>query len=306
MKPTPMKTKIVYAVISGTDDYYLEQLIFSIMSLKRYNPTAYIEVVTDDATKRSLTEWRAILCQMVDYLNIVDMPQGFNKMKRSRYIKTNLRLLTKGDYLFLDTDTVICGSLASVDGFKGDLMMVADCNDNLYLQDNLIISRCDIIGFMDMSGKSYYNSGVMLVKDSAVCHDFYRAWYSNWLQSVARGVNLDQPALNFTNHQFGDVVQELPGRWNCQVFFYGLNCLYKSNVIHYAGGGNNERMLDIYRTIRNDGYHSKVLEKYIKHPRTLFYMFLTSNDTNIKNRIMVSLNVRFHALYKLISYFYNH
>ena len=56
--------------------------------------------------------------------------------------------------------------------------------------------------------------------------------------------------------------------------------------------------LDIYRTIRNDGYHSKVLEKYIKHPRTLFYMFLTSNDTNIKNRIMVSLNVRFHALYK--------
>ena len=80
MKPTPMKTKIVYAVISGTDDYYLEQLIFSIMSLKRYNPTAYIEVVTDDATKRSLTEWRAILCQMVDYLNIVDMPQGFNKM----------------------------------------------------------------------------------------------------------------------------------------------------------------------------------------------------------------------------------
>ena len=33
MKPTPMKTKIVYAVISGTDDYYLEQLIFSIMSL---------------------------------------------------------------------------------------------------------------------------------------------------------------------------------------------------------------------------------------------------------------------------------
>ncbi len=306
MSQASLKTKFVYSFISGKDDYYLEQLIFSILSLRRYNPTAYVEVLTDDETKRSLTEWRSILYELIDCLNIVDIPRHLDKMKRSRYIKTKLRLLTKGDYLFLDTDTVICGKLSSIEDYTEHIMMVADCNDSLYLKDSQIINRCEIIGFKDMAGRPYYNSGVMRVKDSEFCNSFYRAWHSNWLDSVSKGVSLDQPALNFTNHEFGNDVQELPGRWNCQVFFSGLNCLYESNIIHYAGGGNNERMIEIYRTIRQAGIHSEVLRKYINHPRTLFYMYLTSNDTNMKNRIMILLNVKFHSIYKLIGYFNRH
>ena len=166
MSQASLKTKFVYSFISGKDDYYLEQLIFSILSLRRYNPTAYVEVLTDDETKRSLTEWRSILYELIDCLNIVDIPRHLDKMKRSRYIKTKLRLLTKGDYLFLDTDTVICGKLSSIEDYTEHIMMVADCNDSLYLKDSQIINRCEIIGFKDMAGRPYYNSGVMRVKDS--------------------------------------------------------------------------------------------------------------------------------------------
>lgn len=298
-----MNTKIVYSLISGPDDFYLEQLILSVHSLRRYNPTAFVEVVTDDQTEKGLIGWRSILRQMVECINIADVPQEFNNMKRSRYLKTNLRSIIKGNYLFLDTDTIICGNLATIDDFRGDIMMVADCNDAIDLQDNEVLKRCETIGFKDMLGKAYYNSGVMLVKDSETCHDYYKRWYSNWLISVNRGINLDQPSLNFTNHQFGDIVQELPGLWNCQIFFSGLTCLHQSNVIHYAGGGSNDRMIEIYKLIRTEGVLSKKLKKYIAHPRTTFYMYLTSNDRNIKNKIMLTLNVKYHRLYNLIEKF---
>lgn len=299
----PMNTKIVYTFISGPDDFYLEQLMLSVLSLKEYNPSAFVEVVTDDLTEKTLTGWRAELRNMVDCITTVSVPQDYNSMKRSRFLKTNLRSMVKGNYLFIDTDTVICGSLSSIDEFKHDIMMTADCNEALELHDDVVLERCERVGFTDMSGRPYYNSGVMYVKDSAICHDLYRQWYSNWLKSVSKGVNLDQPSFNFTNHQCGDVVKEMPGEWNCQVFFNGLSCLHKSKVIHYAGGGGSERMKEIYRIIRTKGVHAKELGSFIKKPRTSFYMYLTSNDQNIKNRIMLLLNVKFNSLYRLITKF---
>lgn len=296
-----MKTKVVYSFISSPDDYYLEQLILSVTSLKKYNPDAFIEIVTDSTTERGFIGWRAKIRQMVNNITVVDMPREFNNMVRSRFLKTRLRSLVKGNYLFMDTDTIICGDLSSVDDLRGDLMMVADCNDSISLRDNDVVNKCKKAGFDDMYGKPYYNSGVIFVKDSKVCHEFYDEWHSNWVNSMANGVNFDQPSMNYTNHKFNDIIQELPGLWNCQIYFNGFHCLHNANVIHYAGGGGNARMLEIYKVIRTEDILPKLITDYIRRPRTSFYLYLTSNDLNIKNRMMLIFKIKNPRLYKLIA-----
>lgn len=296
-----MKTKVVYSLISSPDDFYLEQLILSVISLKQYNPDAFIEIVTDATTERGLKGWRSNIRHMVNNITVVDVPCHFNNMLRSRYLKTKLRSIIKDNYLFLDTDTIICDNLASIDDLKDDLMMVSDYNDSNCLTDSEVVKKCKQAGFNDMYGKSYFNSGVMFVKDSKTCHEFYEEWHSNWLVSSANGINFDQPSLNFTNHRFNDIIQELSGTWNCQIYFNGFHCLHNSHVIHYAGGGNNVRLLEIYKMIRTEEPLPRILKNYLKHPRTSFYLYLTSNDQNIKNRMILLLKIKYPRLYKLIA-----
>lgn len=49
-----MKTKIVYVLVSDEKDLYLEQAWLSVYSLRLHNPTAYVVVLMDDNTERSL------------------------------------------------------------------------------------------------------------------------------------------------------------------------------------------------------------------------------------------------------------
>ena len=103
-----MKTKIVYVVISTDNDIYLEQAWISAYSVKYYNPTAFITFVTDEDTYKGIVSSdRKNILQIVDEIIPIPLEKGLSNMKRSRWIKTNLRNLIKGDFLFIDTDLEI-------------------------------------------------------------------------------------------------------------------------------------------------------------------------------------------------------
>ena len=109
-----MKTKIVYVVVSDEHDIYLEQACLSMHSLRLYNPDAMITVVLDKHTNATICGKRSII---LDYVSekIVINPEGkFSKMQLSRFIKTNLRKYVIGDFLFIDSDTIITSSLADM------------------------------------------------------------------------------------------------------------------------------------------------------------------------------------------------
>lgn len=296
-----MRTKIVYCIISSENDCYLEQLVLSIYSLRKKNNKVYIEVVTDNATCESLVGWRKALHSIVDYINIVEIPQKYNKVQCSRFLKTNLRNIVSGDFLFIDTDTVICSKLNGIDYFQGDILLVADCNGNVKLTENATIAKCQKAGFEDMANKPYFNSGVMLVKDTAANHEFYEQWFLNWEKSISNGVNLDQPALNYTNYKNGCIIRELDGGWNCQIYFNGWEYLSKSKILHYAGGGQNQRINEIYRIIRECGSNDPRLQTYLKYPRTRLYSYLTNNDMTFKSKLVVKCKIFFPFMYKMLT-----
>ena len=274
-----MKTRVVYTLVSDAADSYLEQLMVSAYSLQSHNPSVDIVIVTDRTTCQSLTGDRANIKEFANEVVEVDTPFPTNKMLSSRYLKTNLRNLISGDYLFIDCDTIICESLDNIDYFEGDIGMVSDLNATNSLTDSNIITKCERAGFVGMEGKPYFNSGVIFARDTDMAHEFYSLWYESWKISVTNGVPNDQPALCAANIQQGYPVRELSGEWNCQFKFYGSAFLNVAKIMHYFSNTEYAQppysQRRIFEYVKEKGCIDSSVEKLILNPRTIFYTALT-------------------------------
>ena len=282
-----MKTKCVYALTSDQTDFFLEQLLVSSFSLRHHNPEVHITVVMDSITAGTLDDVRSNINDAVNEIIIVETDDSYSKVERSRYLKTNLRNLVKGDSLFIDCDTVICGALESIDSFDGEIGMVADSNGNLALEDEAILARCSKAGFDGMRGNPYYNSGVVFAKDSQIVHDFYNQWFSNWKHSISKGIKYDQPALCYTNLMMGLPIKELPGIWNCQFKMKGYHLLKDALIMHYfSNNGDNSMTWPLslfFEEIKRRGTIEGKIKDIIDHPRTLLYsLFSMRTATSLR------------------------
>lgn len=232
-----MKTKIVYAVVSDETDIFLEQALLSIFSLKKYNTNAFVELVIDQETNESIIGKRSEIKKFVNKIKVVEVPNKYSKGQKSRWIKTNLRNLIEGDFLFIDTDTIITDSLEEIDNFDGDIGAVKDKHAPVkYNKDKnklFLWSKQD--GWTYSDELDYFNSGVMFVRDCEFTHDFYREWNKRWqICSTKYQRFFDQSPFAATNEFYLYPIKELAGEWNCQPT-NGLSYLYKAKIMHYWG-----------------------------------------------------------------------
>ena len=277
-----MGIKYIYVLVSDEGDFYLEQALISIYSLRFYNRDCFIELVIDKDTASSLVGSRSKIRSYVTSVKEVDVPCEYNKKLKSRYIKTHLRSYVRGTYLFIDCDTVICDKLNLGEDGEVELAAVADMNQSLHLYDQSVVSRCEAAGFNNLEGQPYFNSGVMFVKDTPNTHLFYKEWFENWKSSVAKGVAFDQPALCQTNVQFGKPIQELPGIWNCQFKMGGYPYLRDAKIIHYYSNNGESRLSPqvemLFSRIKASGVIDEGIMNLVHKPKTLFYSYLDMNQ----------------------------
>ena len=111
-----MKTPIVYVLISSEQDYFLEEFWVSLFSLRQFHPKDKVIVVTDEPTSHRIDD-RPELKEMISEVIIVPLPDEYNGRLRSRTLKTTVRNIIDGDFLTIDTDTVICKPLDEVDPY---------------------------------------------------------------------------------------------------------------------------------------------------------------------------------------------
>jgi len=271
-----MKTKIVYTLVSSPSDSYLEQALISVHSLRMWNPDVIVEMVVDESTYVSLEGNRAKIVGYVNKVRKVETPHGYNNVQKSRYLKTNLRKFVKGDFLFIDCDTIICDSLAEIDEVDADIAMVADLNGDLLLKDPNTLQKYRDAGFGDATGLPYFNSGVIFARDTEMVHKFYVDWYDNWCKSDCNGVKYDQPALCVTNANHGLVIKELSGTWNCQFKMCGFPYLKKAKIMHYYSNNGETAsfftlpMDVLYQQVREEGI-TPLVEKLLCNARQDFY-----------------------------------
>lgn len=276
-----MKTKIVYCLVSDNRDYYYEQLLVSLHSLRLHNPQAKVEVVCDVDTYTTLNDNRRGIYNYDINVLSVDTPADWSKMQRSRYLKTHLRTLTQNDYLFIDTDTVICSSLGFIDDIPYEIAAVKDSHVERPLPrrsqcrhetERWIWREAQKVG-ADIEGLWQYNSGVMLVRDTPRAHELYERWASHYQSQLQFGVKVDQLPLLLSNHEMDNVISPLDPRLNCQVSFQeGRSAVAKAAIIHYFPSQNKTLLSSpwILDPIKETGLITAPLLRIISQPAQFF------------------------------------
>lgn len=279
-----MNTKIVYALVSNDNDIYLEQTLVSIYSLRLYNSDAKVILVVDEDTDKTIHGKRSEILKYIDEKIIIKVPKQYTQIQRSRFLKTTLRQHIIGDYLFIDSDTIITSELNGIDTFPYEIGAVKDYHLNLKEIPGLkeIQRRAKIINW-NITDKDiiYFNSGVIIAKDTPCVHQLYATWHSIWLESIEKKLNFDQPSLGKANAECNYPIKEIDGIWNCQILMRGLKYLHKAHIIHYFSSMSSFAYdsqqpiyffltKGIFHEIKDLGYIPETLIKQIKNAQSAF------------------------------------
>lgn len=250
-----MKTKIVYVVASLDKDIYMEQAIVSAWSARYYNPDCQIEMVCDQDTFATLES--GIRAQYKNLFNKIHkrrfLPEQDMK-ERSRWMKTSVRDIVHGDYLYLDTDTVVCADLSYVDDFDFEIGMVLDCNCQFRsgVAYEWVVPKMKEMYNMDVSDEvQYYNSGVMFVRDCQNTHEFCQHWNELWKYSFRSfDDKRDQQPLMKANKDMNYLIKELSGDLNCQVAL-SIQYLHTAHVVHFFNNmlGRSEDLSPLFKDL---------------------------------------------------------
>lgn len=276
-----MKTKIIYCLVSNNEDYYYEQLLISLCSLRKHNPDAIVEVVCDKETFATLEGVRRYIYDYDVKVIPIDTPRGWKNWEKSRFLKTNLRKLTKGDYLFLDVDTVVCASLDCVDELTCEVAAVKDGhfetaippyskrnNDSeKWIWNNAKNANVNVEGLW------HFNSGVMYVKECKKAHELYSVWHKKYSAQLKYGVRVDQLPLLLSNAEMNNIISVLDASLNCQVFYdAGKTILPYAKIVHYYSIQLNTILSNswIIDPIKETGKINSFIQHIIDNPCDFF------------------------------------
>lgn len=274
-----MNTQIVYAIISTDKDVYLEELWASLFSLRIYHSEAKVRVLTDEPTAQRINN-RPTLRTMINNVIVIDVPNHYSAKERSRQIKTTVRNIIDGPYLFIDTDTIICKPLDTIDTLTCDIAAVPDghlpLNEHAFRAS--VYSNVQKIFNEDVHDSQFwFNSGVMYVADNETTRRFYQRWNENWTYSCfQRGNSQDQPALVKTDKELGYIIKPLPDIYNCQLAL-SLKYYADAAIVHFwhmdfiADQSYSPFMgLSVYREIKEHGSITPHVEELIRHCKSSF------------------------------------
>ncbi|MBO7512287.1 MAG: hypothetical protein J6T54_04870, partial [Fibrobacter sp.] len=152
------------------------------------------------------------------------------------YLKTVMRNVIDGDFLYMDSDIAIVGDLSIPEEWKGGIYAVLDFHTNLSKAINRkkVLNNAKMMGFSPILNDEIFNGGVMFAADTPEAHKFFETWHELWLYCVSKNFPYDMASLAETNFKFGYVTQKMPGGWNCQLA-YGNRFLPTAKVLHFFG-----------------------------------------------------------------------
>ena len=280
-----MKTKLVYVLTCAPEATYIEQALMAVFSARHWNPDAHIVLMVDDKTDALLTGKRGEILNYISEKIVVPFEdESLTPMYRSRWIKTQVRQLIKGDFLFVDSDTICQRPLSDIDNF--------DCEVGAVLESHLPVNEfCDSlhrsaqnanekIGVDIDAEKLYYSSGVLLVKDTRKTHKLYELWHRYWKEGNDIGLKIDQPSLAKANRETGHIIQQIPDSYNC-ILFTRPPFVREAHILHIAAYQNPSFLFTnkVLNYVKENGIGNEWLQKMILNPCATMMPF----DYNLKH-----------------------
>ena len=273
--------KVLYVLIADGNNFFAEQCYLSIKSLKKYNSNVSVARLTDEDTFRYISDSAKYVLEEVDDIITHQFRDNYSAAYRSRFLKTSMRLMVPGDFLFVDSDTIICDSLEDAT-ILDKSAAVADNHSSVtpkIVEFGNVIARANKYGYSVGYNNIHLNTGVIWCKDDSKTYDFFRNWHELWLLTYENGVVIDQLSFNEINQRMNGVIQEIDGVWNCQLR-YGIKYLAKSKIIHYFASNPRKNRtknfayffedVSVWRSVKdNKGLTEEVLEA-LDNPRGAF------------------------------------
>jgi glycosyltransferase involved in cell wall biosynthesis len=184
----------------------------SIAHLRRTGYTGPVRVVTDaDA-------WASDPNLDLD-VEIVQVPSVTGPWG-SRHYKTQLDQFAFDTTLYLDSDTLPIAPIDAIwDALRwGDICLAHDLESDVgsflaasWEKTNVTRAELEYVNRLDLHRQSYFNSGVMLWRRSAVVNRLFAVWHEEW----QRFRSLDQMALVRAIAVVQPVAHTLSPAWNC-------------------------------------------------------------------------------------------
>ena len=260
--------KVVYVITSAGRDVYTAMTRVSAASLRMVHSAAKITVACDAATDQAVQAARDPLLGEVDEWLACETPPG-DAAFRNRFIKTSLRERISGDYLFLDSDTIVRDDLSPIFKSSGDLA-AAPNHSRDHVSGQIWEGDLATLAAMQWAipPTLYVNGGVMRVSDSDGARRFYRLWHEKWQASYRQlGKPNDQPALNAAIHEVQIACACLPVRFNAQIGAYPV-AMRDAAIWHYNASleWQNYSRIDelIQQAVRSDSVDLRKLEKLVR------------------------------------------
>lgn len=228
--------KYLFVLTSSSKDFFLEQTLVAIASLRVHNKNAFVTLLTDNKTAATFTETRAVIKEAVDELKVLELDENLSPMQRSRWLKTVMRNEIDGDFLYMDSDIAVVSDLTIPNEWRGKIYAVLDFHTNLSkaINKKKVLNAAKMLGFSPIKNDEIFNGGVMFASDTPETRAFFKKWHELWLYSVSKNYPFDMAALAETDFSFGYVIQKMPGEWNCQLA-YGKKHLQNAKILHFFG-----------------------------------------------------------------------
>ena len=274
-----MNTKLVYVLTCAPEAYYIEQALMAVFSARHHNPDAHIVLIVDDKTDALLVDKRAEILKFISEKIVIPFEDSsLNPMYRSRWIKTSVRQLIQGDFLFVDCDTICQHSLNHIDRFNCNVgavleshLNVQDFCTSLYDSANRATSA---IGLDINKQNEYFSSGVLYVKDTPDTHRLYELWHQYWIESNSIGISIDQPSLAKANRDVEHIIRRLPDTYNC-ILFTRPPFTRQAHILHITAYQNPSYLFTkrVLAFVKENGLNNQWLRQSVLMPCQTFLPF---------------------------------
>lgn len=270
-----MRTKIVYVLVSQESDYYYEMFLLSHYSLRLHHPKGDAEVVLvmDTDTHQRLVDKKASVLDDVTPV-VVRIPEEYNVMQRSRYLKTSLRQRVEGDFLYIDCDTIICEPIDEIDIINEDIAMLPERMSDGWVKNLEKVQ----LGYL--KNAAFYNTGIIYVKDTPDIYKLFEVWHASWKSYLHLGTNLDQPAFCKAAQETHCNIKRMPSIWNYFLERAEIDINPRAKIFHYLSHDNGTARHLLFSKIRQKGVDNNIaVERVVDNPFTIgCHLFSITED----------------------------
>jgi hypothetical protein len=197
-----------------------------------------IVVVTDPESAETLDRSAPQVRRLVDRIVVVDAPVADRRL-RAFYLKTAFRRFVDGDVVYLDGDTLVIRPIADVLEADAEVGAVLDFNhDGPWFPPQLRDAYLELGWTYPL--EYYFNSGVLLLRDTAAVRAFSEEWSRRWFLLVEKGLPGDQEAFVTALYSTPVRWQRLPTPFNA--ITTKRNYRFRdARVLHFFGSVEEQR-----------------------------------------------------------------